>query len=96
MKGMHANTKQESGRELKGMGKRTGQAGQLRMIHCSGVTERSPDEKTERRAAWFIGFVSPSARLCELQTKPMSNITLSRKPSLAAAMSSIVRFSYVR
>lgn len=45
------------------------------------------------RRDWLISFVSPSATLFLLRTEPISEITLSQNPSLAAATSSIVRFS---
>eukprot|EP00171_Calliarthron_tuberculosum_P005698 IDg5698t1 len=58
--------------------------------------DNNPVDTASRKAFWFIDLVSPSAIFIELRTKPISEITLSRKPLRAAAISSIVRFSDVR
>ena len=55
-----------------------------------------PELITSRSMAWVTCFVSPSAALFELRTKPISDIVLLLKSSRAAAMSSIILFSDVR
>eukprot|EP00171_Calliarthron_tuberculosum_P006184 IDg6184t1 len=63
---------------------------------CSSVAmERTPDDTTDCSAACDIGLMRPSARLLALRIKPKSEIVLSRKPSRAAEMPSIMRFSDV-
>ena len=47
-------------------------------------------------AAWTLGLVNPSARLCELRTNPILLISRALYACLAAYMSSMIRFSLVR
>ncbi len=68
---------------------------ELRIIHCSGATSEKTSASTCCRSFWCIDFVYLFAMFESLRTNPMSDITLSQKPSRAAAMSNIRRFSDV-